>query len=125
MFNIGHLIAQHANSRAFDSAVGQLDAELGEMGRLLLAEKAKSRAAEEKAQKLALSLALQAAHSEALLAQIKALAAAHPDSPLLKHTGVIKADGAPQKVMNRDFYNPTFDALAKKSGVNNPEKYRY
>lgn len=73
-------------------------------------------------------LAVEQAHSGGLKAVVDAFKLAHPDSPLLGHTGNAFTSpdvrGVPKRRYHLD-YERAFDAQARKNGIANPASRRY
>ena len=57
------------------------------------------------------------------VAQINAMKAAHPDSPLLVHSGKRFKDGDPKSKL-RLVFEQTFDAALRKVGITSPGAFR-
>lgn len=72
---------------------------------------------------LEIDMKLVEAANAAAGAQVKALRAQHPQSPLLADSGHRSADGKAKSKLVVLWEN-TFDAALRKAGIANPERYR-
>ena len=116
-FLFGYAIGQNGALAEQRTIIKEMDDELGEA-----AQKLQAQAAE--IARLKMQLAVAEADAEGRSAQVDALITQHPDTPLMKDSGVAWQSKNGNKTVVRRIYEQAFDAAARKRGIENPETRR-